>query len=1023
MFFDAQRVGFDKKGDQQIFEGDVVAMAAGTLILADHIELDRVKKTFEARGHVLLISAQQVFTGDELHYDLDTGDFSLTEALLTANSPDEVKKIVESVLGISPQELEFEVNRQRWLKEIEEKKATARTSYLKAHPQVSSEEKTARISQYEILLREEAHIQAQENVAHFGIQSDRYKQLQRRRQFWKESQQQALTSNQNVLHLGYFRLQGKTIERIHQYEVRTTNGYLTPCFCQADESPAWAFHSDKIQAQVEGYADLYNPVLEIKGIPVLYLPYLRVPAKSERQSGFLLPSLTFDSLNGNIFTEALYLDLAKDQDATITSDFIEKRGFRLGVQYRHEKGTYSGWETQVEGLQDRLQYTQKGERQTVIDAYEKGFVEAKTRYDALSPDARKNLNLQASTIQDPGWWANMPQARSCFDSPDPDACIASVLGVLQGYGQPARGKAQWQGQTFFAPRWSLVSRGSVVTDHRYTQDLYFTNLLDAFDPLSPQYFSKVDVQSHLDAENFYLGVGSHWGDSMRLDSRFSGYQDPLALKWQSRFFSLGRSRLPHPIYGQADVTVHQITYKADPAFLRDLPAGARQFSLSEGGWRRFRVQLMTPISTDSIFLLDAFSTWELRSISSQVEEYKTSYSAEKPATFNVEGGNYSSIRTVRFGLNLSLPMEGKMPLLGKKDGDASSWLEHRMNWKLTLSMRPAVLRRGAYGEGASQYAPDAQGNFQPQDPYLTYFPSDLRQNIGTDYLAEQEFMYPHEKLIFSTNHDWFLFDEEWSMTPKSIVAKGTSPLSLHERAEQELALDLDESIHATQSIYNPKTNQWNINRYALQRSNQRSPLSAQADVDYDWVKARQRKELQQDQQVAEANLPQPWSELRTNLSSQWDSWNLSMRNRYNLYSHAAVESSYVLTPPTFFETSLTLGLTLEKNLTVDPSNGGFLPQKTLTKTYALRSLLIPHIETTFEYGIRTLYERDPSGQERVAAAMQYASPSKCWGLKFSWVHDYADPTWAGTYFAALVIRFFTYDREVGNLANRWNEET
>ena len=94
VFFDAQRVGSDKKGDLQIFEGDVVAMAAGTLILADHIELNRIKKTFEASGHILLISAQQVFTGDELHYDLDTGDFTLTEALLTANSEAEVKKVV-----------------------------------------------------------------------------------------------------------------------------------------------------------------------------------------------------------------------------------------------------------------------------------------------------------------------------------------------------------------------------------------------------------------------------------------------------------------------------------------------------------------------------------------------------------------------------------------------------------------------------------------------------------------------------------------------------------------------------------------------------------------------------------------------------------------------------------------------------------------------------------------------------------------------------------------------------------------
>ncbi len=1023
VFFDAQRVGFDRKGDRQVFEGDVVAIAAGTLILADHIELDRIKKTFEARGNILLISSQQVFTGDELHYDLDTGDFSLTKALLTANSEAEVKKIVESVLGVSPQEIEFEVNRQRWLQEIEGKKNAARAQYLKQYPNLSSSEKKEREAQYEILLREEAHIKGQENIAHFGIQSERYKQLQRRRQFWKDSQEKALMNNQNVLHLGYFRLQGKVIERIHQYEVRTTNGYLTPCFCAADESPAWAFQAEKINAQVEGYADLYNPVLEIKGVPVLYLPYLRIPAKSERQSGFLLPSITYDSLNGNIFSESLFLDIGKDQDATITTDYIEKRGFRLGAQYRHERGTYSGWETQVEGLQDRLQLGQKATRQTVSYQYEAGFKTAKTRYDAMTPTERANLNLQAPTIQDPGWWASMPQGKNCLDSSDPDACIASVLESLQGYSGGGRGKVQWKGQTFLAPRWSFMSQGNVVTDHRYTQDLYFTNLLDVFDPLLPQTFSKVHVQSHLDAENFYLGVGSHWGDQMLLNSRFSGYQNPLAVKLQSRFFSFGRSYLPHPIYGQADFTMRQLSYASDPAFQQNAPPGSQTFALSNGGWRRFRLQLMTPILTDKIFLLDAFSVGELRSISSQLQEYKTASAASpaKEPDLNREGSSLSSMRTVRFGLNLSLPMEGKMPLLAGENPDVQSWLEHRMTWKVTLSMRPFVVRRGQYGEIASEYTPDANGNLKPRDPYLTYFPSDLKNNIGTDYLPEQDFMFPHQKIILSTNHDWFLFDEGWNLTPKSVSKAGAASLSVREQAQQELTLGLDESIHNTRSLYNPKIGEWNINRYSLQRSNQQAPLSAQADIDYDWVKARQRKELQKDPQIPENALPQPWSELRSNVSSAWRNWTLALRSRFNLYSHTAVESIYTLTPPTVFDTTLTLGLGLENNLTADPVNGGFIARKTLTKTYGLRSTLIPHIETLFEYGNRTLYEVDAAREERVSAAMQYSSPSKCWGLKFSWLKEYEDPTWAGTYFAALIIRFFTYDREVGNLANRWNE--
>jgi len=1021
VFFDAQHVGVDKEGYRQTFDGEVVAMAAGTLILADHIELDRGQQTFEASGNVLLVSSQQVFTGKELRYDLENGDFTLTEALLTANSEEEVKKIVEGVLGISAQEIEFEVNRTLWAKKIETEKAFVKKEYLQKADLLTSAEKEARIEQYEILLKEEAGVKGQENAAHFGIYANRFKQLQRRRQFWRESQEKALTSHSNVLRMGYFRLAGDRIERLNQYEIKTTKGYLTPCLCEKGETPAWAFRSENIDATVEGYADLYNPILELKGIPILYVPYLRIPTKSERQSGFSIPSLSYNSLNGNIFSESLFLDLGLNQDATVSMDFFQKRGLRLGVEYRHQLGTYSGWTAQMEGLQDRSFMNETAIRSDIFSTYEKGFAIAKTQYDAMTPTEKTQVNTQALDIKNPGWWAGNPQFLNCLNQAgDATGCIQKALQPLRGSSQSNRGKVQWSGQTFFAPRWSFISTGSFFSDHRYTQDLYFGNVIDAFSPLDPQRFSKIKAASHLDAENFYLGVGSNWGDSMLASQRISGYQNPLYMKWQSRLFSLLPDSLSRPLYAQGDVSIRKMISTPDSSFTAQLANGGERFSLGGGDWQRFRIQFLSPLVTDQFFLLDYFTTLEYRNINAPLQKMDIPFSApHNPLSLSNTRNSY--IQTARYGLNLSIPMDGRVKLYSEPESQASHLLEHRMNWMLTLSMRPVVMRRGVYGEYCSQYTSDIHGVLQGNDPLVTYFPSDLKKNIGADILPEQEFMYPHEKLILSTSHDWMLFNETWSFTPRTKSQGEPSTLSYREQAEHELTLELDNSIHATHDLYDPIHKTWGTNRYGLQRVNESTPLNFQADIDYDWEKVKQRGEqLRLNPSISSAELVQPWSELRSNLTGNWNDWHTGFRNRYNFYTHTGVESTFTLTPPTLASTTFTLGLMIEQNVIPDPADVGFSRQRIFTRTYDIRSTLIPYIETLLSFGDRTLYNEVLSYKSRTSVAAQYMSPARCWGVKFSWVKEYTDINWSGTYFAALVIRFFNYDREFGNLANRWN---
>ena len=77
-------------------------------------------------------------------------------------------------------------------------------------------------------------------------------------------------------------------------------------------------------------------VFEIKGMPILYLPYLKIPVKSKRQSGFLMPNImTGNSTNGVVYTQPVYFSFSDSADATLTPDFIQKK--------KKKKPWYKGW--------------------------------------------------------------------------------------------------------------------------------------------------------------------------------------------------------------------------------------------------------------------------------------------------------------------------------------------------------------------------------------------------------------------------------------------------------------------------------------------------------------------------------------------------------------------------------------------------------------------------------------------------------------------------------------------------------
>ncbi|MCF6225791.1 MAG: LPS assembly protein LptD [Xanthomonadales bacterium] len=104
--------------------------------------------------------------------------------------------------------------------------------------------------------------------------------------------------------------------------------------CQGDD-PDWQIIAKNISINAQtGRGIARGAKLEIKGIPVLYTPWLSFPIDDRRQTGFLYPSLGSSNDNGFDVSIPWYWNIAPNQDLTLTPRWITDRGFMLGSQYR-----------------------------------------------------------------------------------------------------------------------------------------------------------------------------------------------------------------------------------------------------------------------------------------------------------------------------------------------------------------------------------------------------------------------------------------------------------------------------------------------------------------------------------------------------------------------------------------------------------------------------------------------------------------------------------------------------------------
>ena len=177
---------------------------------------------------------------------------------------------------------------------------------------------------------------------------------------------------------------GETIEKIGVDKYRITKGWFTTC---VQPTPRWEIISNSATLRLDHYVTLRNAVVEVKDVPVFYLPMLYYPIqKDDRATGILMPMYGSSLAQGSSISNAFFWAINRSQDATVTHDWMFSRGNGLGAEYRYLFGPQS---------QGDVKYYWLDEKEALINGAQRNARQSKSVRGGLTQNLPFGLSARA----------------------------------------------------------------------------------------------------------------------------------------------------------------------------------------------------------------------------------------------------------------------------------------------------------------------------------------------------------------------------------------------------------------------------------------------------------------------------------------------------------------------------------------------------------------------------------------------------------------------------------------------------
>jgi len=943
----------------EYWQGHVVAISSQVFITADKIEYNRQKEQLIAEGHVLFLTRKDVMTATKLLLDLSTKDFLAREVLFIHHDEVTIKKLKDRILGFTKQEMDFEKGRKDLLIKIRNKKLSIKGKF----PDTKQEKREEWIKRYTQLLFQEHAVQQQPNPYFFPYHQDHQKHYRLRREFWKKSR--ANSKKQPSFYPNFtIRLKGQKLQRVRQNDYYGTNISLSTCQCGLHEEPDWSIQAKHFFMQKQGYASFQHALITIKGFPVFYLPYFKIPVKNKRQSGFLVPKVTSTPRSGKSLSLPLFFTLGNHADMTLYPTYYSLLGMKMGTEFRWLQDKYMGWQFHAEWLHDK-EWNQSLENRKIMH----------TLYQE-----RSKISTQSKT-------STTKSLKNCLEETSDIVCPENTfIENLEIPSNRWRYKIAWKGGYSLSPQISLVSAGELPSDHQYNRDFSkndsFGALLQPDKDFAAPILNQVQSRLHIDTTNFYLSFANHYADNVTLPGFYTGLQMPLEGYVSTRFFDLGLLEpFNQGFYGQLTYRVQKIDewrnvenlLAMDESLEPSNPDEVR--SLGDTYYHQLTYQMLAPIAVKNLISIDNLTQFDFKYINFAHDQYKD-----------------TQIASVSNRLTFKLPLRAEMPLSNLKlqHGNIST-IEHLMNWQMVFFLRPFVERNGDYL--------GTQGDLLKG---LTYFASDHQDESN---MPEDIMMRKSKKITFSTNHTWSFFSRHWQHQPKESRYEYPDQLSKptfesrRKQARKELISTIKGQVESLDK--DPVEILSNPPYHLIKEDKHLELVQLNSEISYD-LKAKHHNIRKQ-----------PWSLLKSDISVSFSSWVFRYAQQYDLYKNLRKEKSFTLDFPKKWGIQFSTGYTLGKT-SYDKNSNSY--QNTRTITYSIHTTFIPSISSNFYYKKKKQIESQKKEVKTVYSFI-YQPNSSCWEVILGRYKDFGKREKEAKYHLTFALLFANQRAELPDFSN------
>ncbi len=126
-----------------------------------------------------------------------------------------------------------------------------------------------------------------------------------------------------------FAFEGETVRKTGVNTYSLERAVFTTCRCQPDGTRRpWQIEADRADVRVGGYAVARDVTFRALGVPVLYTPWLALPVKTERQTGFLIPTFETSTRNGVTFSTPFFWAASDQVNVLLAPTYYTDRGFK-----------------------------------------------------------------------------------------------------------------------------------------------------------------------------------------------------------------------------------------------------------------------------------------------------------------------------------------------------------------------------------------------------------------------------------------------------------------------------------------------------------------------------------------------------------------------------------------------------------------------------------------------------------------------------------------------------------------------